>query len=284
MALLLSLLPRLAEPNSEDLQPVTVAVIDTGLDLHHAYFRNSIWANSGEQGFDSMGVDKATNGIDDDLNGFIDDSHGWNFCSNRSDLQDKHGHGTHIAGIIQTQATQNLFPAHPKFMILKYDSSCANDLTAMARAINYALDMGAQIINISGGGFGFSRDEMLALKRAQEMNVPIVSASGNKLPGQRDRSFFPAAYNFPNIYSVVATDNHGHQLPTSNINPLKKNLFAVGKNIVSTLPGNRIGEMSGTSQAAAHMTGLFVPQIARRFHTRHSPKLVSFYSNPKHSW
>jgi subtilisin family serine protease len=71
--------------------PVTVAVIDTGLDMNHSSFAHSIWTNTREV---------ADNGIDDDGNGYVDDIHGWNFVSNNNNPQDDEGHGTHVAGIV----------------------------------------------------------------------------------------------------------------------------------------------------------------------------------------
>lgn len=81
-----------------------VAVIDTGVDEEHEDLKTNLWTNPGETGKDAKGKDKASNGIDDDDNGFVDDVHGWNFVSNNNRLEDNHGHGTHIAGIIGAEA------------------------------------------------------------------------------------------------------------------------------------------------------------------------------------
>ncbi len=61
------------------LTPITVAVIDSGVDISHEDLKNNLWKNAGELGLDENGHDKATNGIDDDNNGYIDDVYGWNF-------------------------------------------------------------------------------------------------------------------------------------------------------------------------------------------------------------
>ncbi len=75
--------------------PVTVGVIDTGMDLTHADLAGNVWANPGEN---CPGC--RTDGIDNDGNGYIDDWRGWNFVTNTNDPSDDNGHGTHVAGII----------------------------------------------------------------------------------------------------------------------------------------------------------------------------------------
>lgn len=70
------------------LEPVTVAVIDTGTDVMHPGLRNRLWTNPNEI---------PGNGKDDDGDGKKDDVHGWNFDQANADLSDGHGHGTHIA-------------------------------------------------------------------------------------------------------------------------------------------------------------------------------------------
>jgi subtilisin family serine protease len=72
-------------------QGVVVAVLDTGVDYNHSDLKDNIWTNSQEI---------AGNGLDDDGDGYIDDIHGWNFVNNNSDVMDRNGHGSHVAGII----------------------------------------------------------------------------------------------------------------------------------------------------------------------------------------
>jgi len=71
---------------------VVVAVIDSGVDVHHEDLQGKIWNNPGETGLDSNGQDKATNGVDDDANGYVDDVYGWNFIGGL----DAEGNPTHI--------------------------------------------------------------------------------------------------------------------------------------------------------------------------------------------
>ncbi|MGZ3748468.1 MAG: S8 family serine peptidase, partial [Pseudobdellovibrionaceae bacterium] len=127
----------------ENTQGITVAIIDTGVDAHHPLLQGSLWTNPGDSGIDEAGRDKSQNGIDDDGNGFVDDVHGWNFADNNNQLSDLHGHGTHIAGIIQRMSPKT------NIMILKYydaKASGAENLTNSVKAIRYAIQMKAKII------------------------------------------------------------------------------------------------------------------------------------------
>ena len=78
--------------NKLDDTKVIVAVIDTGVDYNHPDLKGQLWVNKEEL--------NGERGVDDDGNGFIDDIHGHNFADNNSDITDRQGHGTHVAGII----------------------------------------------------------------------------------------------------------------------------------------------------------------------------------------
>jgi len=66
--------------------------------------------------------------------------------------------------------------------------------------------------------------------------------------------FYPAAYHLPNILSVAAVDVTGSLLPSSNYGVKTVQLAAPGQQILSTLPQNQYGSMTGTSQATALVT------------------------------
>lgn len=247
---------------------IIVAVIDTGVDTHHPILKENLWQNPGETGVDAFGRDIATNGIDDDGNGYVDDVYGWDFLNNKKDIVDVDGHGTHISGIIKNTIPHHLNHLKLKFMILKYhDGKKTNSDKkgfvgrAFIKSLDYAVSQGASIINISGGGYKPNSQELFILKRAAEMGIPVVSAAGNKKIKTEDHSFYPAAYDLPNIYSVVATDGHGKVLPTSNINDNVKNYFAPGYRIFSSLPEGEYGLKTGSSQAAAYITGLLTEKL-----------------------
>ncbi len=244
---------------------IIVAVIDTGIDVRHEDLKNNLWQNSGEIGFDGNGRDKATNNLDDDGNGFIDDVYGWNFVSNNNRLDDNHGHGTHIAGIIGAEAgnKKGISGISPdvSLMILKYyDPKVPNtdNLKNTIRSIEYAAKMGAHIINYSGGGTEFSEEEYKAVQLAEQKGILFVAAAGNERSNSDEHHYYPADYKLKNIISVTAIDPTTEVLSSSNYGIDTVDIAAPGQTILSCLPNNSYGLMTGTSQATAFVTGAAV--------------------------
>lgn len=239
-----------------------VAVIDTGVDENHEDLKDNLWINPGESGLDAKGHNKENNGLDDDGNGFVDDVHGWNFVSNNNHLDDNHGHGTHIAGIIGAVAGNHkgISGISPKvsLMILKYyDPKVPNtdNLKNTIAAIHYAVKMGAHIINYSGGGTDYSQEEYDAIAEAEKKGILYVAAAGNERSNSDQNHYYPADYGLKNIISVTAIDPTTEVLSSSNYGVQTVDIAAPGQNILSCLPGNSYGLMTGTSQATAFVTG-----------------------------
>ena len=242
---------------------IKLAIIDTGCDTKHPDLTANFWKNLGEVGFDSKGKDKATNGIDDDTNGFIDDIHGWNFVSNNNDLSDNHGHGTHISGIVGAEGGNGvgISGVSPKvsLMCLKYydpKSGGGDNLKNTIRAIRYAIQMGADIINYSGGGLEYSAEEYQAVKAARDEGILFVAAAGNEYSNSDKSHYFPANYSLDNIVSVTAINPSAQVLKSSNYGIQTVHIAAPGENIFSTLPNGKYGVMTGTSQATAFVSGV----------------------------
>jgi thermitase len=235
---------------------VVVAVIDTGVDFSHEALSPNQWR-------DPESPQQAISG--------------WNFVTNRPNPIDDHGHGTHVAGILGaiTQPRIGVSGVAPKvsIMAVKYysDSNPGSvNLANTVKAINYAVDHGARIINYSGGGPEFSEDEYLAIKRAESKGVLFVAAAGNERQDtdKVENYYYPSAYRLSNIISVAATDQSNRLLSSSNWGKKKVDVAAPGENIYSTLPGGRYGTMTGTSQATAFVSGLAALLLAK------NPKLT----------
>lgn len=246
---------------SKGSRDVIVAVIDTGVDEKHEDLVHNLWMNPGETGLDSKGHDKASNGIDDDGNGFVDDVHGWNFVGQNNHLDDNHGHGTHIACIIGAEGGngKGIVGVSPEvsLMVLKYyDPKVpgADNLKNTVAAIHYAVKMGANIINYSGGGTEFSQEEHDAIAEAEKKGILFVAAAGNERSNSDQHHYYPADYKLKNIISVTAIDPSTEVLSSSNYGVETVDIAAPGQNILSCLPGNAYGYMTGTSQATAFVS------------------------------
>ncbi len=164
---------------------VVVAVIDTGVDIFNNDLTNNIWQNPREIG---------GNNIDDDNNGFIDDTRGWNFVENnnsvnipailQSDDSGAVNHGTVLAGVIGEEGNNGLNGTglnwHVKIMPLRaLSSDGAGSLGNVAKAVNYAVNNGANIISLSFVGQNKDIDLTDALYNAYKKGVLVVVAAGN---------------------------------------------------------------------------------------------------------
>ena len=257
---------------SKGSKKIVVAVIDTGIDVNHPDLKANIWTNPKEI---------PGNNIDDDGNCFVDDIHGWNFvpkskakisknkkCKGKTgnhNLKDLHGHGSHIAGIIGGEGGNGIgisgIAPQVSLMVLKYYSpndNGKNNLNNTVRAIEYAIENGAHIINYSGGGLEPNEKERLAIQKAQEKGILFVAAAGNEGSNTDKTGYYPANYLLNNILSITATDLYDKVLPSSNWGSKTVHKSAPGKEILSTLPNGRYGRMTGTSQATAVATGAAV--------------------------
>jgi thermitase len=258
---------------ASSIEEVVVAMVDTGIDLQNKELAPNLWINAGESGQDRFGNDKATNGLDDDGNGYIDDVHGWDFVTNSPLPQDRHGHGSHVSGLVLSQMSQKDRPK-VRLMILKYYDqafTATDTLKNTIQAFEYATRMGAHIINYSGGGPEGNRGEFLSLSKAREKGLLVVAAAGNEGADLAQRKFFPASYGLDHILSVTAIDGLHHVLPTSNYSPTYVHLAAPGKNQISWLLESHLGPMTGTSQATALATGAAAAFLIERPELKNHP-------------
>lgn len=169
------------DPNSAwnvvdaDRKNIVVAVVDSGLDMTHPDGPQFIWKNPKEI---------PGNGKDDDNDGFVDDINGWNFLDENHDFTDIRGHGTFVAGIIAAKYNNGIGIAgiNPGAVIMPIkvaDEEGVTNSLEIYRGINYAVDHGAKVINVSLGGRTISRLEQQAVERAHAMGALVVIASGN---------------------------------------------------------------------------------------------------------
>ncbi len=203
---------------------VLVAVIDSGLDMTHPDGPEYIWTNENEI---------PGNGRDDDLNGYVDDVHGWNFIDNSNDLTDRKGHGTFVAGIIAAKTDNQIGIAgiNPGAVIMPLkvaDEEGEATSLNIYRAVRYAVNHGARVINISLGNRGVSEMEQAAINAAYEQGAFITVASGNVNENISEHG--PASAK--GIFPVGSLDMNGERSPISNWGA-NNGLLAPGEDVYS---------------------------------------------------
>lgn len=256
-----------------------VAVVDTGLDFTHPDIQGNIWINADEI---------ANNGIDDDNNGFVDDASGYDFIGTTTsnpnspganpdnDPSDGQGHGTHVSGTIAATGNNSIgiigVAPQTKIMAVKgLDDSGSGLATTLANALIYAADNGADVINNSWGGYGDSSLINDAVAYAYSQGAVLVAAAGN----ENNPAEWPHPSKLPQVISVAALDHNDVDAPFSNWGA-KVDVGAPGVSTLSLLAANSafairgqgvVGQnylqISGTSMAAPHVSGLAALLIAK---------------------
>lgn len=166
------------------------------------------------------------------------------------------GHGTNVVGIIDGYARKS--NANYCIVVIKYYSerqTGEKNLLTSVEAIRYATDIGANIINYSGGGPESDEGERLAVKRFIDRGGKFVAAAGNDhsdldLP---ENAYYPAMED-RRIIVVGNQDINGVKLQSSNYGNVVKR-WEVGENV--TAYGLT---MTGTSQATAIATGKIIAE------------------------
>ena len=240
---------------------VVVAVIDTGTDIAHKDLAANIYVNPREI---------PDNGIDDDGNGFVDDVHGWNFIDDNSDVEDvveagaNPGHGTHCAGIIGSLGRgDGTFGINQQVSIMPLrfiGPGGGGDLFTAIKAIDYAILMKADVISASWGAqtsAAQAQPLIEAIGRANAAGIIFVAAAGNDGLSNDEVETYPANAPFPNVVAVAASDRRDERPYWSNYGRKKVAIAAPGADILSTLPHDMFGPLSGTSMAAPMVAGLF---------------------------
>jgi subtilisin family serine protease len=276
---------------------VIVAILDDGFCYDHPDIRDNTWHNPGESGKDSNGFDKETNGVDDDHNGYVDDVLGWDFAFDSPDVDchifdgmDKsriaaYWHSLGPMGIIGAKGNNGIGVAginwDVSMMLLKIGAQGIGrgekDLVRIdraARAIRYAADNGARIINWSGF-VDDARPEKLAELRAAidyaaSKDVLVVISAGNDaedLDKNNNCSHVhaPQCFEGDNLMKVAEIDfggnlyvAKGRWVGGSNYGAKRVDIAAIGMNYTTHIVGGvgTYGLGRGTSCAAPVVSGV----------------------------
>ena len=236
-------------------QGAVVAVIDTGLTLTCADVQENLWVNQAEQNGQS--------GVDDDGNGYVDDIHGVNLVNTRG-MTDSNGHGTMMAGIIGMAAGNGggVGVAYgATIMPVKVSVTGSFSIDETIEGIRYAVDNGADIINMSFGSY-YPDPELRAVIQEAAQSCVIVAAAGNEKKVINNYALndnlLPAAY--PEAIGVMSVGKDGVLSSFTNWGDLQSesmnyDLAAPGEQILSTGLSGRYETKSGSSQAAAVVSG-----------------------------
>ncbi|XKE94013.1 S8 family serine peptidase [Metaplanococcus flavidus] len=199
---------------------VIVAILDSGFDLNHPDLENQI----------VFPASTSSTGVSVD------------------------NHGTHVAGIIAGQGDNYQFGTGvaPKTSIIPVDVFVGEQAYSsdVITGIYYAVSQGADIINMSIGGYNYNYAYNNAVQYAHQSGVLVIAAAGND---NTDVPMYPASYD--NVISVGSTDSYGQLSYFSNYGDYI-DVVAPGSFIYSTLPYQSIGSMSGTSMATPVVAGV----------------------------
>ncbi len=202
---------------------VTIAILDSGVDMGHGDLAGKLVA-------------------------------GYDFVNGDSIPQDDYGHGTHVAGIAAALTDNGAGIAGvswgARIMPVKVLNSVGNGTYSNVSAgIVWAVDHGAQVINLSLGGSAYSAALETAVLYAYGNNVLMVASTGNT---GSNFVLYPA--RFSQVVAVGASNMTNQPAGFSNYGA-EVDLAAPGENIYSTLPG-AYGLKTGTSMSAPHVSGL----------------------------
>jgi subtilisin family serine protease len=217
-------------------QSVTVAVVDTGID--------------------ATNTDIKTKLVD-----------GYNVFTQDGNFQDDEGHGTHVSGIIGGSGSPNSntmvgVARNVSLMGVKFlNSEGSGDSAGAIRAIDWAAEHGARVINASWGGSTESlilKDTILKLSN----RVLFVAAAGNDGQNTDKIPHYPSSWDLPNIISVACTTNQDKLSVFSNFGLKTVSIAAPGDLIISTFLENTYLFESGTSMAAPFVSAAAAVALA----------------------
>ena len=233
---------------------ITVAVVDSGVDVAHPDLKDHIWINSKEI---------AGNGIDDEGNGYIDDINGWNFFQGNNLPADLDGHGTHVAGTIGASSNNNVgitgIAWGSPLMAVKVLPSeeeridTPGEANAIAYGIRYAADNGAKIINLSLGSDNDDLELREAVIYAASKGALLITAAGNDNKSDEKSIGWPSNYNkiVPNnLINIGSTNELGLKSGFSNFGDSVDLLAPGGKGDPDERPNGSAADIISTEKGS----------------------------------
>ena len=242
-------------------ETITVAIVDSGLDVNHEDIKDVVWVNKNEI---------PGNNIDDDQNGYVDDVNGINTLVRDNqgratgNNMDTHSHGTHVAGTIGAKQNNQIgiagIASNVKLMGIRTVPNNGDETDVnVAESFIYAAKHGAKLINCSFGKSSNEGKNLIpdTLKYIHEKyGVLVIAAAGNDSSDIDRRPTYPASHTNENLLIIASTDSSGRMSSFSNYGAVSVDVAAPGSSIYSTTPRNSYSSMSGTSMASPTTTGV----------------------------
>lgn len=223
---------------------VSGAITDSGPDSEHPQLKETLWQNPAEI---------AGNGLDDDANGKIDDQSGWDFSDSDNNPRDPEGtHHTHVHGIVCAQPGNGATGVAPgaKAMDLRIAGGKRPfSSSILVESYLYALKAGVKSINTSFNIDAFIGDKAIAstYRELADHDVLLFNSAGNDSKRNPKRSQFDDLILVASTETAAATRDQRSEFSNYGVGI---DISAPGADILSTLPGGRVGALSGTSMAS----------------------------------
>lgn len=193
---------------------------------------------------------------------------GYDFRDNDADPMDltsaqNPGHGTHCAGIVGGTGLidggiSGLSPEVSIMPIRFLGADGSGDLEGGIKSIDYAIEKGVQVISASWGAsvpLSTATPLVEAIQRAEKAGIIFVTAAANDGKNNDRTDVYPANAGLPNMITVAASNSSDAKPSWSNFGKARVHLAAPGDAIMSTVPGDKYSNMSGTSMATPLVAG-----------------------------
>lgn len=244
---------------------LVVAVVDGGVDVNHKDLKENIWVNAGEI---------AGNDIDDDGNGYVDDVNGWNVYGDNGNIPADR-HGTHVAGIIGARGNNELQVVGVNWNVKIMAVAGASGTTSVVlKAYGYVLkqkklflesggEKGANVVSTNSSfGVDYAKCETGdypawndIYNEMGEAGILSAAATANINSDIDKNGDVPTGCSSDYLISVTNTTREDKKSSYAGYGTTQIDLGAPGTGILSTLPGDSTGSLTGTSMATPHVAG-----------------------------
>lgn len=188
----------------------------------------------------------------------------YNAIDQKDQIKDEFGHGTAVAGIIAAKhngiGIKGINPDAEIYAVKVSDDKGVSEIDSLVKGIEWCIQEKVHLINISLGLSSHSDKLERVINEAINSGIVIVASAGNNYMTWTD---YPAKYQ--NVISVNAVTNE-YIVDETYAGYGKIDFVAPGKDIVSTVPGNRYKIVAGTSIATAFVTGITSLMMAENMH------------------